>query len=380
MQRHPLAGRQRSACAGRRQGKLIKQGFQLCGRGRTEQLQLSGRFHQAGLKAGRAQIYAAGIDIFLHHRIDELRNVAPLIEIVAYAGAADILQLGRQRKLNDLAGEAFAGLAVTLLLGFVLRVALEQNVVEGVNGVFAHRLFVGAGVGDHIAARHQIKLFARKQAAQACKVGLTGKIYRDRAGENVHMEHIGHRHIHDLAADQMRLGVFAPGKFIHSQIHLKAKVADGAHNALVAQSKRIEGAGEKRHLVPLGHGECSGIRAANVDKAADLGERGGAVIFAPWRGRVFTQQEQQLFAAQAKQHLFIRKAQLLRGKQLAQIQKALVAHQRAVVGKARQQKSQQIAAAQIHFFFGFRIAAGVQRAVFQQYAHSVQRHAHHALV
>ena len=49
----------------------------------------------------------------------------------------------------------------------------------------------------------------------------------------MHMEHIGHRHIHDLAADQVRLGVFAPGEFIHGQIHLKAKVADGAHNALV---------------------------------------------------------------------------------------------------------------------------------------------------
>ena len=70
----------------------------------------------------------------------------------------------------------------------------------------------------------------------------------------------------------------------------------------------------------------------------------------------------------------------MRSKQAAEGQKALVAHQRAVVGKAGQQKAQQVAAAQVSRIFTFGKAAGVERAVFQQHAHGIQRHAHHALV
>ena len=137
----------------------------------------------------------------------------------------------------------------------------------------------------------------------------------------------------------MRLCVFAPREFINGKKDLKAQVADRADDALVAQRERVEGAGEKRHLVPLGHSEGGGIRAAGVDEAADLGEGRRAVVAALGGRRVFGQQKQQLFAAEAEQNLFIGQGQLMRCKQAAEGQKALVAHQRAVVGKAGQQKA-----------------------------------------
>ena len=47
------------------------------------------------------------------------------------------------------------------------------------------------------------------------------------------MELTRHRHAHDLTADQMRLRLFRPGKFIDRQKHLIAAVADLADNLLV---------------------------------------------------------------------------------------------------------------------------------------------------
>ena len=65
------------------------------------------------------------------------------------------------------------------------------------------------------------------------------------------MELIRHRHTHNLTADQMRLRLFRPGKFIDRQKHLIAAVANLADNLLVRQRKRVKCAWEECHLVSL---------------------------------------------------------------------------------------------------------------------------------
>ena len=105
--------------------------------------------------------------------------------------------------------------------------------VHRMNRIFNRFLLIRRGIGNDIAADHDIQLFSGKHLSQAFQIRRIGNIDRNLIREQVHMELIRHRHTHDLTADQMRLRLFRPGKFIDRQKHLIAAVADLADNLLV---------------------------------------------------------------------------------------------------------------------------------------------------
>ena len=84
--------------------------------------------------------------------------------------------------------------------------------------------------------------------------------------ENIDMELIRHRHIDDLAADQVRLRLFRPGKLVNSQVHFKALIANLAHDFFVRTRKWIEGARQKGHFRPLNDIKSLMIHAPLADE------------------------------------------------------------------------------------------------------------------
>ena len=226
-----------------------------------------------GLVLGLAEVQAAAIDELLHRGIDEVGDVAVGIHRLADAGGADLLQLGRERQLQHLAGDA----AVIRRLGVRLGAA-EDHVVEGVDGVRRDGLFVGRGVEHHVAAHHDGHAAAREGGAQLVEVLRVGDVHREVLREDADVEHVGHGHGGDAPAQAVGLGLFGPGELVNGQQDLEALVADGPDDALVGQGEGVEGAGEEGH--GAGRTEVKALveQALLGDEAVELAQHGGPVV------------------------------------------------------------------------------------------------------
>ena len=123
--------------------------------------------------------------------------------------------------------------------------------VHGVNGVLLRRLPVGGGVGNDVASHYHIDGPPCKYLLQPLQIRRIGDIDWNIVGEQVHMELVRHRHIDNLAADQVRLRLLGPGKLVHSQINLVAQIPDLTDDSLVGEGKRVERTWEESHLLPL---------------------------------------------------------------------------------------------------------------------------------
>ena len=96
-----------------------------------------------------------------------------------------------------------------------------------------HRLFVGGGVKHYIAAHHQIHFFAREHSLQFLQICIVCNIHRNIVREQIYIFFVGYRHHNNLPPCHARLRFLGPGKFVQSQIHLKAQIADFLYNAFV---------------------------------------------------------------------------------------------------------------------------------------------------
>ena len=288
--------------------------------------------------------------------------------------------MGGQLQLHHLAGDEILGVTLVVHLPLGLAGPAEHDVVHVVHRVFPGRGRVGRGPGDHVAAHHQVHLPAGEHRLESGQVAGVGDVHRNFIREQVHVEHIRHRHTHDLAAHQMGLGVFGPAELVNGQVHLVAHVPNGPHNALVGQGKRVERAGEEGHLVPDAHGQAAVLHMVVGDEAADVAQRRGPVIQTKDGGLVFIQEEQQLLEAQAEQAVFLLLAQPGAGEQLAQQLQSLLPHRDPVAGQPAQQAAQQPVGPAAVFLRRLGKLAGVYAVIFQNDGQRVQRTAHNALV
>ena len=180
-----------------------------------------------------AQIQTIVIDIFLHRRVNQVRNISVQIDIFTDSRRTDVLQMLRKLQLHDLAADLIHHLTVVFIVRLDIPHASERDVVHRMNRIFDRFLLIRRGIGNDIATDHDIQLFSGKHLSQAFQIRRIGDIDRNIIREQVHMELIRHRHTHNLTADQMRLRLFRPGKFIDRQKYLIAEVANLADNLLV---------------------------------------------------------------------------------------------------------------------------------------------------
>ena len=319
------------------------------------------------------------IDEVLDHRVDEVGNVPVQVHILPDAGGADVLQVGRQLKLDHPAGDP------QLLLGRQggLPRPAEYDVVHGVDGPGPRLHLVGGGMGHYVAAHHQIDLLVGEELPQALQVGGIGDIHWDVVGKQVDMEVPRHRQADDLPADQVGLGLLGPGELVHRQIDLKAQIPDGVDDPLMGQREGVEGAGEEGHPPGTGEGEGAVVHPPQGDEPVDVGQGGGPVKKGEpvvlHRGLV--DQEEELAVAQGKQPGF-----LLHGEdgtliqQLARHQQRLLPHRGAVVGQSLKQQAQQFLTAAFKGGAGLGKALPVGGVVLKQHPDGVQRAGHRRVV
>ena len=149
-------------------GNGVCQGGPLC---RVRMLQI-GKFQEAGpddlLVLGLPQIQAVTVDEVLHHRVDEIGDVPPVVDVFPDAGGGDVLQMGGKPQLQDLAlntGEV----GVQLLAGGVAGAA-KDDMVEVVDGPVPGRYLVGGCVGNHIGSHREIQFPSGKDLPQPVQV------------------------------------------------------------------------------------------------------------------------------------------------------------------------------------------------------------------
>ena len=323
---------------------------------------------QHGLVLGLAEVQALTVDELLHRGVDEVGHVAVGIHRLANAGGADLLQLGRQRQLHHVPGNAGIVGLHRVRLG-----AAEDNVVEGVDGIRLGRLLVGRGVDHHVAAHHDGHAAPRERLAQLAQVLRVGDVHREVLREDVNVELVRHGHGYDAAADAVGLGALGPGKFVDGQQHLEAQVADGPDDALVGQGEGVKRAGEEGH----------GPRWAEVEPAVEqplLGEE--AVQLAQHERPVVERQlpvgglvvgGQQLPLRQQKGAALLVAAQLVRAEHVAaQHEHSLLAGGVVDAAQAAHQHTQQPLTAAAVGLVRLRETGAVDIVLLVDHAHRVQ--------
>ena len=155
-----------------------------------------------------AQIQTIVIDVFLHRRVDQIRNIAIQIDIFTDSRRTNVLQMLRKLQLHNLAADLIHHLTIVFIVRLDITHASERDMVHRMNRIFNRFLLIRRGIGNDIAADHDIQLFSGKHLSQAFQIRRIGDIDRNIIREQVHMELIRHRHTHDLTADQMRLRLF----------------------------------------------------------------------------------------------------------------------------------------------------------------------------
>ena len=97
---------------------------------------------------------------------------------------------------------------------------------------------------------HDVEFLIREHFLQSAKVRRVRDIDRRVVREQMHIKFIRDRHVHDLAANQMRLGLLRPGKFVHREKYRKSEFTDLSGDLLVGQGERIEGPRKNATLFP----------------------------------------------------------------------------------------------------------------------------------
>ena len=308
-QQHELvaAVHQTAAHGGGRGGEdPLKQGvcpFLRAGAG--DEGQILGPQHRLVLRL--PQVQSLPVDELLRHGVDEVGYIPVGVHRLPDAGGADLLQLGRQRQLHHMAGDA----AVVRRLGARLGAA-EDHMVEGVDGVRRGRFAVGGGVGYHVAAHHDGYAPSRKCLPQTAQVVGIGDVHREILREKVDVELVGHGHGRDAAADAGGLCALGPGEFVDGQQHLEARIPDGADDALVGQGEGIESAGEERHRPGRAEVKALPEQLLLCHEAVELAQHGGPVVERQPVVRLLVVGGQQLALRQHKGAALLMIAQLRR--------------------------------------------------------------------
>ena len=245
------------------------------------------------------------VDIFFHHRIDEVRDVTVPVDVLTDLCGTDLLQFRGELQLHQVAGDGFHHLPVVLGVQRLIPDTAERDMVHCPDGIAHLRIPVERSAGNDVASHHQVDLPAGEQLLQVIQIRRISRIQRKIRREQVHMELIRHRHVDDLTADIMRLRLLGPGEFIHRQVDLEAHVADHPRNSLVGQREGIEGAREERHAGPHGQVKGSFQKAVLGDEPVQVRKAGRTVEMSQLIPAVFRQLEQDLPAGQCKDRLFL---------------------------------------------------------------------------
>ena len=216
-----------------------------------------------------AQIKAVFINIILCHRVNEVGNIAVIVNVFPNARRTDVLKMRRQFQFNNAALYGGIGIVVPL------RAALsafppKQDMREGMDGVFLRFFAVRRSVLHHIAPRHHIDLFLRKQSPQLLQIGRVGNVYRNIFREKIDVFLVRNGNIQYLPPHHMRLCFFRPRKFVQRKINHKAHIANFSGNLLMPQRKGVECTGKKRHTPRLLKAERAIAELVITDKAVNM--------------------------------------------------------------------------------------------------------------
>ena len=317
------------------------------------------------------------MDIVLNGGVDEVGDVPAQVDVLADAGGADVLQVGGQLQVDDLAGDVGdVHVFHHLVMGGG---AAEDDVVEMVDRAGLGFGLVGGGACHHVGAHSEVDLPAAEDLAQAAQVIRVCQVHRDIVGEEVDVKLVGHGHADDLAAHQGRLGLLGPGEFIHRQIHLVSKVADLLHDALVRQGEGVEGAGEEGHLFMLGEGEGAAFDAVADDEAVNMAQGRGGIEEGQLLLALLMDEEEDLLGHEGEERFLILIGQGLGGeKVLAQDAQGFLADGLVAGGQALEEKTCQLLPAGGEHILLFGKAGGVFGIVLQHGAHGRQGRVYNA--
>ena len=185
------------------------------------------------------------VNIFLDYRVDEAGNIAVVINIFTDLRGADVLQLLRELQLHDFSDD--------LLVNFrrmCLSRTAEDNMVEGMDGIFFRFLLVGACVVDNVGSHNDIEFLRREHLSQATQIRRVRDVDRRVVREQMDIKLVRDGHVYDLAAHQVRLGLFRPGELVDGEEYGESKLLDLLRDLLVGQCERVEGSREERNFVP----------------------------------------------------------------------------------------------------------------------------------
>lgn len=158
------------------------------------------------LEDREAQIQAKFIDICLDDGIDKGGNVEILVDGIADARGADILELLRQGKLRYPSAQHRRNRRQRRLLRFR---ATDDDMVEGGRAARL-RAAVGRSMTNNITARDQTDRAPREASTQCGQILRHGNVDRQIVRKQVGVPLIRNGHPHDLAAQQLGKRPLAP--------------------------------------------------------------------------------------------------------------------------------------------------------------------------
>ena len=83
----------------------------------------------------------------------------------------------------------------------------EYDVIEEMDRIFFRLFLIGTCIVDDVRSDHDVEFLIREHFLQSAKVRRVRDIDRRVVREQMHIKFIRDRHVHDLAANQMRLGL-----------------------------------------------------------------------------------------------------------------------------------------------------------------------------
>ena len=289
------------------------------------------------------QIESVVVDIFLDHRVDQVRDVAALVDVFPDPAGGDLLQFRRKLQLDEPAGDAVQHAGIVAGVRFPVPHPPDDDVVHGPYLVVMGALLVEGGVGDDVRAHHQVDLPSREHGLQPLQVLRIARIDRYLVRKQVYVVLAGNTHVDDLAADEVGLGPLGPGELIHGQIHFKSHIGDHFCDPFVGKCERIESAREESHLAADPALELSFQQPVLSDVAVETGQTCRPVEVREPVSPVLVHLEVDPARCRKEDVPLLQPGQVLRAEYgLPEHQERLLAHRFPVACHSLQQKSDEV--------------------------------------
>ena len=261
----------------------------------------SDRFRsQDRLELRLTQVHSLMVNVLLNNRIDQAGNITVVIDVLSNLCGADIFQLARQLQLHDFSPDLIVDLSRMCFSG-----PSEYDVIEEMDRIFFRLFLIGTCIVDDVRSDHDVKFLIREHFLQSAKVRRVRDIDRRVVREQMHIKFIRDRHVHDLTANQMRLGLLRPGKFVHREKYRKSEFTDLSGDLLVGQGERIEGPREECHFISRHGLHVTAEELVAGDETSDVRQGRRTVVEAELSAFILIQEEQQFFRTQREHPVLI---------------------------------------------------------------------------